>query len=1003
MNTYFWRFLLCSTVVTTTISAQQTAIYTHDLAAFDKGVNLYQNSQYQSARIIFGKIISENTNKQVKSDCAYYIASCAIRLNHSDAEILIDDFIDTYPENSKSNQIIIDAAFYYFNQGQYPNALKWFEKVDETNLTQGEREQLNFQKGYCYFVAKNEDEATKYFNKTINSKNYGSKSKYYLGFMAYKKNDYTTAKKLLEQAAKDPEYTEKVEYLLADIYFNLKEFQTAIDLGLKQIDKSKPNEKADLSKIIGESYFNLGKYEKAIPYLEGYSSKYNKWNNTDYYQLGYAYYKAKEYEKAISQFNKIIEEKNAVTQNAYYHLGESYLKLDKKQEAFNAFKNASEMDFELKIQEDAYYNYAKLSYELGNPYLSVPEVLQAFVAKYPNTPHHKEIETLLISSYVSSKNYKEAIRLLEKAKSNNNDKIYQKVTYLYGIEQFNNNDFKESLVLFNKSLSTPINQLYVAKATFWKAESLFVMDNYNESIENFKQFSASTESKNINEFANVNYNIAYGYFKLKKYPEAIEYFQKYIDTKPADKRRLNDAYLRLGDSYYVTAKYWIAMEAYNKAIGMDGIDGDYASYQKAMCYSYVDRNEKKIEDLTSFSRIFPKSKYIDDATFELANAYSATNKTNEAIATYDKLIKENSKSLYVSKSLLRQALIYFNQEKDNEALVKLKKVTSDFPGTPESLEAVATAKLIYLDLGKVDEYAKWVKTLSFVNVSDAELDNLTYEAAEKQYLQNNVKESIKAFEGYVAQFPKGIHSLTANFYLAQSYYASGADKKTIPHYEFVIDKPTNEFTEQSLARLSQILLKNKEYAKAIPVLLRLEKEASFSQNITFAESNLMKSYYEEKNYPEAVVYAEKVMSKEKSDAAAKSDGQVIIARSAMKSGDETKARSAYSKLAGSKGELGAEVLFYDAYFKNKDGKFEDSNKTIQKIAKDFSGYKYYGAKSLVVMANNFYNLKDTFQATYVLETVITNFATYKDVVEEAKTALQKIKDTEEKQTPTNNK
>jgi hypothetical protein len=45
------------------------------------------------------------------------------------------------------------------------------------------------------------------------------------------------------------------------------------------------------------------------------------------------------------------------------------------------------MDFDLKIQEDANLNYAKLSYEIGNSYQSVPDVLSSFLAKYPNTPN----------------------------------------------------------------------------------------------------------------------------------------------------------------------------------------------------------------------------------------------------------------------------------------------------------------------------------------------------------------------------------------------------------------------------------------------------------------------------------------------------------------------------------------------------------------------------------------------------------------------------------------
>ena len=55
------------------------------------------------------------------------------------------------------------------------------------------------------------------------------------------------------------------------------------------------------------------------------------------------------------------------------------------------------------------------------------------------------------------------------------------------------------------------------------------------------------------------------------------------------------------------------------------------------------------------------------------------------------------------------------------------------------------------------------------------------------------------------------------------------------------------------------------------------------------------------------------------------------------------------------------------------------------------GYKYFGAKGLVVMAKNFYGLKDSFQATYILDSVIKNFSAFPDVVEEAQKELDVIK------------
>ncbi|HYD92380.1 MAG TPA: tetratricopeptide repeat protein, partial [Flavobacterium sp.] len=426
-------------------------------------------------------------------------------------------------------------------------------------------------------------------------------------------------------------------------------------------------------------------------------------------------------------------------------------------------------------------------------------------------------------------------------------------------------------------------------------------------------------------------------------------------------------------------------------------DADYALFQKGISYGFVGRNEKKIEDLNKFATSYPKSQYADDALFELGNTYVAESNTDKALTTYDKLINGYKSSSYVSKAIMRQALIYYNAQKDDQALAKFKKVVAEFPNTPEAMEAVSTARLIYVDSGRTDEYAVWVKTLDFVDVSDADLDNTAFEAAEKQYLQNNIKQSISALSSYVAKFPNGISSLKANFYLAQAYYADGLENNAVPHYEFVIDKPRSEFTEQALARLSQIHLKNNDCTKATPVLKRLETEAEFPQNVTFAQSNLMKCYYEQEDYANAVTYADKVLANSKTEDRVKSDAQIIVARSAIKNNDEAKAKEAYAKLLTiAKGELAAEALYYDAYFKNKEGKYEASNAVVQKLSKDYSGYKYFGAKGLVVMAKNFYGLKDSYQATYILDSIIKNFKDYPDVVQEAQQELDAIKAEESK-------
>ncbi|PWH81816.1 hypothetical protein DIS18_14160 [Algibacter marinivivus] len=979
------------------ILAQQSATYTSGLVDYQKALSLYNNQQYRAAQSMFSNVKKTAEEEILQSNCAYYIANCAVRLNQQNADQLVEDFVKEYPTSTKRNTAFVDVADYYFENSKYAYASKWYKKVDENALARKEREKYNFNYGYTAFTTKNYKTAKKYLSRVENSSEFGSQAKYYIGFMAYEGDDYDSANEYFEQVSDQERYKEKLSYYQADLNFKLGKFEKAIELAKERLDSSDEAEVSELSKIIGESYFNLEKYAEAIPYLKAYKGKRKKWNNTDFYQLGYAYHKQKDYENAISEFNKIVGGNNSIAQNAYYHLGESYINLGKKQEALNAFRNASQMDFDLKIQEDSWLNYAKISYEIGNPYQSAPQVLAGYLEKYPETPYKEEIETLLIDSYITSKNYKEALKLLESKKSFENKAAYQKVAFYRGLELYNESNYQEAEDLFDASLKESLESNYTARATFWKAEADYNLTNYDDALIGFKQFQQQAGASSTSEIENIDYNLAYTYFKLKNYGKATEYFNQFISNKRVDKVRLNDAYLRLGDGHFVSSQYQSAISAYDKAIKLNEIESDYPAFQKAISVGYAGNSSKKIKELEQFISQYAKSKLRDDALYELGNSLVKANETDRAMKAYNQLSTEYRMSSFVPRALLRQGLVYYNGSENERALTKFKKVAGDYPGTPEAVQAVSTARLIYIDLGRVDEYANWVKQLDYVEVTDVDLDNTTYESAEKQYLENNTDKAIRLFNGYLNQFPNGIHALQSHFYLAQMYYKKDLLENAAPHYKYVVEASQSEFTEEALSRLSQFYLESKSWNKAIPILKRLEEEANYPQNIVFAQSNLMKANYQLENFDNAVAYAEKVLGSSKIDNKIKSDAHIIIARSAMKTGDETKAKSAYANVERvATGETAAEALYFNAYFKNKEGKHEASNKSVQRLAKDFSGYKYYSAKGLVLMAKNYYALNDAFQATYILESVIQNFPEFDDVVSEAKTELRKIKREEAK-------
>ncbi|MGB3776432.1 MAG: tetratricopeptide repeat protein [Leeuwenhoekiella sp.] len=996
INRYFTLFFLL-VLGSAQLEAQQSAAFTNDLVKYNKALTLYSNQQYLPAQALFEQVKEQATDPTVTADCAYYIANAAVRLNQQGADQLMQNFVEDYPTSTKRNSAFKDVADYYFENGNYGKAKKWYEQTQLGNLSAKEQDRYNFNMGYVHFKTRQPEEALAYFERVHDSEKYGPRAKYYEGFIAYGNDDYDQAKELFEEVEAEEGEQEELSYFKSDLAFKSGNFEEAIAQAKEKLATADRREVSELNKIIGESYFNLKQYAEALPYLKEYKGERGKWTNTDYYQLGYTYYKQGDYEQAISEFNKIGDGNNSVAQNAYYHLADAYLQTDRKQEALNAFRNASEMDFDAQIKQDSFYNYAKLSYEIGNAYETPPKVITSYLATYQDAPQKQEMESLLIDSYLTSKNYEAAMGLFESSADFKDPAAFQQVAFYYGIDQYNDGKYDDAVVSFTKALKYPENQELNAKSLYWKAESEYNVNRIDAAIATFNKFEQSSAASNLPEYDNLPYNLGYAYFKKKDYSNAVRYFDRFVKSGKADEVRQGDAYMRLGDSHFIARQYWPAMEAYNAALNIPSADRDYAAFQKAISYGFVDRKNEKIEGLSDFASRFPASSYRDDALYELGNTYVSQQKNQEGIAAYDKLITEIPQSKFVSKALLKKALIYDNTNRSNEALNIFKQVATDFPGTPEGVQAVASAKLIYIDLGQVDEYGRWAKSLSYISVEDGELDDAAFASAEKQFVENDGGAAKQQFEEYLNEYPNGQRALEAHFYLGQLYFAENQFDKTIPHYKYVLAKERSEFTEQALARLGQVYLSESNYTEAIPVLNRLEKESDIPQNTIFAQSNLMKSYSELSQYDKAVAYAEKVLANSKIDNNVKSDAQVIIARSAMKTNNETRAKEAYAQVQKiATGELGAEALYYDAYFKNKEGDFKASNDAVQKLAKDYSGYKAYGGKGLLLMAKNFYALKDAYQATYILDNVITNFGDYPEVVAEAKAEQNRIKAAESK-------
>ena len=991
-------FLLSTFLLMSSIGfSQQSIIEASEITNYNNALKLFNNKAYAAAQKTFEKVKQKAQNSSsLKEDASYYDAMCAVKLNQTNADKKVLAFVEENPTSNKKNKAFFNVGNYYFANKKAAHALKWYQKVNLDLLSKENRKELNFKMGYGLLVAKKLALAKDRFLPLINDPKYGNDSRYYYGFIAYKLEDYGLAESTLKEIADNESYKVEISYYLLDISFKDGKFERCIVVGDELLKTAKRKEASEISKIVGESYFNLKKYEEAIPYLKAYKGKGGKWNNTDYYQLGYAYYKQNDFENAISYFNKIIDQKNAVSQNAYYHLAECYLNIEKKNEALNAFKTASEMLFSIDIQEDAALNYAKLSYEEGNPFESVSDVLQNYLKKYPNSKAYNEINELVVSSFINQKEYQEALDYLKKKKTEENSTLLLEVSLYRGIQLFNDQKLQESLSYFIEGKKSKTPEIY-QKAQYWEAETLYRLENYEEASTKFiilRKFLKQSETK---EFPLIEYNIAYSYFKLKQYEKAIDFFLTFLQKENIDNNIKDDAIIRLGDSYFATRNYNDAIKTYKKVINQNGSGADYAQYQIGMSHGFREEDNAKITALTKVINNYKTSSLKDDALYQLGNTYTKIKNNEKAHLAYDRLLLKYTKSAFLPKALVRQGLLYYNDNENIKALEKFKLTVSKFPNSSDAIEAVRNAKNIYIDEDNLDDYISWTKTLKFINVSDSELENSTFSIAERKYFEGKNNSSILSLKKYLKNFPNGKNSLKANYYLADILFKEALYSQATEKYKVVLDAGQSDFSEDTLAKLSQIYLQNDDFYAATPLLERLEQEAYTIENILYAQSNLMKGYSKTDAHNLAIEYAKKILLKEKIDDNLKLDAKIVVARAAFKKEDYNTAEEYYSNVdKTASGELKAETLFYKAYFNNKNNKYEDSNKIVQELIADYSSYKYWGVKSYVIMAKNYYSLKDAYQATFILENVIKNFSQFEDIIKEAQTELKKIKENEAK-------
>jgi TolA-binding protein len=931
-----------------------------------------------------------------KENAQYYEALCALELGNDDAESMFLRFIKEHPENPLTKLAYFQVGRYYSKQEKYTDALVWFNKVSAGDLAGSENTEYKFRKGYAYFATNDYKNAQQLFSQVKNTRSpFTDDATYYFAYIAYLNKDYHLALVNFEKLKKSKKYESSYPYYITAVYFLDNRYDDVINYAIPILNTTHQQHETEMLRLVAASYFAKADYQNAAKYYARFEDEdQGKTQNTqDSYQMGYTYFRIANYPKAASELVKLQQQNDVFSQNGNYTLGEVFLKMDNKQSARSAFLAASKLDFDKQLQEDALYQYAKLSYELDFNTQAL-DATRLYLKNYPNSKRNDEVKTLLGEELLNSHNYKEAVEILEPIpnKSASAKAAYQKVTYYRGLEFYNERAFENAIGIFLRSLKFPVDTKVEALTTYWMAESMYEVRKYSESVETFKKFLDLPDAGETDVYNYANYALAYAAFGGEEYKTAANYFQKFLRGDEKDANTVNDAITRLADSYFVLKNYATALEYYNRIIERRSQGEDYALFQRGMIQGLQSSPDAKINTLNEVLSKFPKSDYADDASFEIAYTYFLQGDGEKAKTGLQDMIQQYAHSSYIPRALVTIGLIDYNAGREDQAVESFKKVIQDYSSTDEAKLALKQIEKIYTDKGDAQTFITYAATTPIGNYTAADQENIMYTAANNLYLRSNWQGTVGAVSAYFDKFPnKPIYDKQARFIRAQSLVALNRPDEAVTDYNVILNDWTSAYSEQSLISMARLYIAQKKYNDAVVFLKRLETNSEYKADYTFAINNLLLCYAQMGAADDALKYAKLVRGNEKTAQEDKFKTGLYAGQAYLQKGDTTSAVKEFDyTVANTKTIAAAEAKYNIARVQYLKGQYKASQKTCFDLVKNLPNYDYWVTKTFILLADNYVALNDTFQAKATLQSIIDNYKADDDILPTARQKLDQL-------------
>ena len=921
---------------------------------------LYEHGMYVKAREIF---LSYPENPFANG----YAVLCDIKMKSYAAQAAMEKYIEKYPYSGLVPQMKYADALNLFDIPDYPAASAEFSQIKAKSLYKSQLAEFRFKKAYADFQIGSVDSALEGFLEvsSLPKNDYQAPSAYSAAYIYYEREQFAEAEKWFAKSVKDPRFAEVSAYYILECRFMDKDYKYVTD-NAEKIFASVPNErKPHLARIISESYLVQGDASAAKKYYDLTDTASG--TRKDHFYAGSLLYALSDYKGAVENYSKMDDRSDSLGQIANYQMAYGYIKLKNKVAAMDAFKDAAYEEYDADIQEDAYFNYAKLAFDLNHD----PSVFEQYIKKYPELAKGDRIYSYIALAALYNHDYAAAVEAYDNIDVLDKDMKanYMKANYLRAEQLISSGSYRKAIpclktAAYYSGKRSPFNQL----SRYWLAESYYRSDDYAKAAEVYKTLYNNSALYGRPEGNLLPYDVAYCYFKSGAYPSSCEWFDVYLQS--GDKSRRTDALTRKGDSYFIDKNYKDAIASYEAAIRSGGRANDlYPYYQAGLALSLTNKTKDEINLLAPVAQTAPTASFWSETVYELGRAYMADDDNANAAEIFKKLSSESRDSTYRARALIGLGMISANESQFDDALGYYKQVVSRMPSTVYSEDALRAIESIYQTKQEPEAYFAYLKTLDCQGTEGNE-ETMFFNAAEQIFLAENYQKAIKSLQAYLDEYPQGSNVNLAEFYMAESYKNIGKKEQACDWYKKVIECGETSFVEAASLSFAKLSYSIEHYNDAYSGYQSLLENAKIENNKHTAIVGMMNSAYNAKDYDAAVSNAVKVAADKRSDKDEVRHAQYIEAKSYLASSRRNEAFAILRKLSSQKstpeGAEAAYLIIQDAY---NQGKFDEVEKLVYAFSDAGSDQTYWLAKAFVTLGDSFAERDDMAQAKATFESV----------------------------------